>query len=196
MTELLSHFGIRNVAVHVGHYMQVSAPETQKSIYSQTNPSPPPSPCIQTDIWPVISPSVEETCGHLMTPTGVMRAIAQDGAMTVSFNISLYILCEMRGTLGSTTLFTGHCRSSGEEHTCSVSWLNMWLILNIYTAYQKNSFICGTLFTPGFLLIWWLMCGKCLLLCRWLWNISFHGRAVNMMLKLWLQTRPMRDFTP
>lgn len=99
----------------MGYYMQVSALEIQKSIYSQTNPSPPPSCCIQVDIWSVISPSVEETCGHLMTPTGVMHAIAQDGAMTVSFNISLYILCEMRGTLRSALLFTGHCRLSVKE---------------------------------------------------------------------------------
>lgn len=73
------------------YYMQVSALETQKSIHFQTNPSPPPSCCIQVDIWPVISPSVEETCGHLMTPTGVTHAIALDGAMTVCFNISLYM---------------------------------------------------------------------------------------------------------
>lgn len=53
-----------------------------------------------------------------MTPTGVMHAVAQDGAMTVSFNISLYILCEMRGTFRSATLFTGHCRLSGKQHTC------------------------------------------------------------------------------
>lgn len=103
------------------YYMRVSALETQKSIYSQTNPSPPPSCCIQADIRPVISPSVEETCGHLMTPTGVIRAIAQDGAMTVSFNISLNILCEMRGILRSTTLCTGHCRLSGRQHTCTVA---------------------------------------------------------------------------
>lgn len=49
-----------------------------------------------------------------MTPTGVLHAIAQDGAMTamtVSFNISLYILCEMRGTLRSTApLYAGLCR--------------------------------------------------------------------------------------
>lgn len=69
----------------MGYYMQVSARETHKSIGSQTNPSPPPSCCIQVLAWPVIWPSVEETCGHLMTPTGVMHAIAQDGAMTVSF---------------------------------------------------------------------------------------------------------------
>lgn len=104
-------------------YIEVSALETQKSIYSQTNPRPPPSCCIQADIWPVISPSVEETCGHLMTPTGVMHAIAHDGAMTVSFNISLYILCEMRGTVRSTTLLTGHCRLPVKQHTCSVAGL-------------------------------------------------------------------------
>lgn len=92
-------------------YRQVSAQETQKSIYSQTNPSPPPSCCIQVDIWPIISPSVEETCGHLMTPTGVMHAVAQDDTMTVSFNISLYILCEMTGTCRSAVLFTD-CRGT------------------------------------------------------------------------------------
>lgn len=107
-THLLSHFGITNVVQHAEYVVAVQRItcyyqlwKIQKFIYSQTNPSPPPSCCIQADIWPVISPSVEETCGHLMTPTGVMHAIAQDGAMTamtVSFNISLYILCEMRGT--------------------------------------------------------------------------------------------------
>lgn len=126
--------------------MQVSALETQKSIYSQTNPSPPPSCCIQADIWPVISLSVEETCGHLMTPTGVVRAIAQDGAMTVSFNISLYILCQMRGTLGSTTLFTGHCRLSLKQRACSVARLDVWLMLNIlsnlYCMLEISFFIC------------------------------------------------------
>lgn len=105
----------------MGYYMQVSALETQKSIYFQTNPSPPPSCCIQVNIWPVISLSVEETCGHLMTPTGVMHAIAQDGAMTVSFNMSLYILCEMRGTLRRFGLFTGHWRLSLKQHTWTVA---------------------------------------------------------------------------
>lgn len=94
----------------------------QKFIYSQTNPSPPPSCCIQADIWPVISSSVEETCGHLMTPTGVMHAIAQDGAMTamtVSFNISLYILCEMRGTFKLLCFWLDnvHCLVS-DMHKC------------------------------------------------------------------------------
>lgn len=101
--------------------LHASISSRNKSIYSQTNPSPPPSCCIQVDIWPVISPSVEETCGHLMTPTGVMHAVAQDGTMTVSFNISLYILCEMRGTFRSATLFTGHCRLSERQYTCSVA---------------------------------------------------------------------------
>lgn len=138
--------------------MQVSALETEKSIYSQTNPSPPPSYCIQVDIWPVISPSVEETCGHLMTPTGVMHAIAQDGAMTVSFNISLYILCEMRGTLRSAVLFTGHCRLSGKQHTCSVAKVGhgVWSLSSEATsnAYKKNKyvFVCASISTRGFLL--------------------------------------------
>ncbi len=142
--------------------MQVSALETQKSIYSQTNPSPPPSCCIQADIWPVISPSVEETCGHLMTPTGVMHAIAQDGAMTVSFNISLYILCEMRGTLKRTTLYTGHCRLSRKKHTCSVARTCGWSLISYNnTATFHIWYLIHTRISIK--LIWWLMCGRCLL---------------------------------
>lgn len=142
--------------------MQVSALETQKSIYSQTNPSPPPSCCIQADIWPVISPSVEETCGHLMTPTGVMHAIAQDGAMTVSFNISLYILCEMRGTLRSSTLCTGHCRLSGKEHTCSVEQVghghvfDLDILINLHCILEeeKKTFYRWYIVYTKFILEW------------------------------------------
>lgn len=43
--------------------------------------------------------------------------------------------------------------------------------------------MCRAVSRLGFLLNWWLMCGKCLLL--WCKNIIFHGRAVNTLNSDW-----------
>lgn len=159
------------------YYMQVSALETQKSFHFQTNPSPPPSCCIQVDVWPVISASVEETCGHLMTPTGVTHAIALDGAMTVCFNISLYILGEMRG------IFSCFLRSAKVLSVSSSLKQHAWSRDSSYVNQPPvDGFFCCVWFklhwrVSGKLIGWWIE-RKCVLL--WLLHISFSSHLVGV----------------
>lgn len=101
----------------------------QKPIYSQTNPSPPPSRCIQADVWPVISLSVGETCGHLMTQTGVMCAICLGWCNSSNdsvFQHAVIHVMQNKRNLKDVSLLTGHCRVSCKHNRHFAMFFSFW----------------------------------------------------------------------
>lgn len=101
----------------------ISSEEDKAHLLPQTNPSPPPSCCIQADVWPVISLSVGETCGHLMTQTGVMCAIClgwRNGSNDSLFQYVVIPVMQNEKDSKNVVLLTGRCRVSCKHNRCFI----------------------------------------------------------------------------
>lgn len=111
-----------------------------------------------------------------MTPTGVTHAIALDGAMTVCFNISLYILGEMRGIFCGVQSFLVEVPLwsnvwSGESRYVNRPWVDVFFDCVWFSLHRR---------APGKLTGWWIW-RNCLLL--WLLHISFIGVPESLKLR-------------